>query len=639
MNKKRAIIGISILVILGIGSWISFFSTRNTHVFERDTTINGNFTIPEGSSAVVKNGSTITTTGDMTISGTLTCADGPIFLVAKGELHISGTLHCGVIKNTETNPLNIGLEIVATHIVLERSATIETDGHVVIVDDRKKLPLKNEALSSAYDEVAENSGTGTQFGPFTEKDGATTSTPTDTSLASEGEDALSVTAEFRGTWNLKNPDTLQDELNQPLMLVDLGEKSSITLEDVTINGEDGRAGEDDIKKSCTAHGGNGHDGFHLRIKGGAVLINNGTISLGNGGNGGNAETPTDCMSGTAMGGKGGEPGNIKITANRNITITTLHVNGGVGGNGGNASVVTKDDDTGSCQVHNAGEAMATGGNGGNNRKVLITKGNIEGLQYLDIDRTVGGNGGNALARSGKGQDSMNCSCASGNGGKSSAFGGNGGDAIVLIPGNTAEARGGDGGDIETAGGNGGKGSSCTSNAPGINGGDGGTAIGDPGLPGRGTTANGNPGVTKNESGGGGGQGGDGCPPGAGGSGGIGSPLGATGWSGHTTCIGDTTNIPVTSPATPVMIKAILYKGKYLPLDQLVITNEPGCGADHWRAERGSVQATDGTIVPDANVVCGYGKVSENTPVLTTKEVPRVNANDFASTTELFKLTP
>lgn len=40
--------------------------------------------------------------------------------------------------------------------------------------------------------------------------------------------------------------------------------------------------------------------------------------------------------------------------------------------------------------------------------------------------------------------------------------------------------------------------------------------------------------------------------------------------------------------------------KYLPVDQLIIEDEAGCGADHWHAAMGVVTATDGTRVSRTN---------------------------------------
>ncbi len=59
-----------------------------------------------------------------------------------------------------------------------------------------------------------------------------------------------------------------------------------------------------------------------------------------------------------------------------------------------------------------------------------------------------------------------------------------------------------------------------------------------------------------------------------------------------------------------IIKVISYNGKLLPVDQLIIEDEEGCGADHWHAARGVVTATDGSHVPDPGPQCGYGKVRD-----------------------------
>ncbi|HSD12809.1 MAG TPA: hypothetical protein VLC10_04585, partial [Patescibacteria group bacterium] len=65
---------------------------------------------------------------------------------------------------------------------------------------------------------------------------------------------------------------------------------------------------------------------------------------------------------------------------------------------------------------------------------------------------------------------------------------------------------------------------------------------------------------------------------------------------------------------PRKIKAIDYDGKFLPLDQLMIENEIGCGADHYHAKRGAVRATDGSLISDPGPQCGYGKVKDRPTV-------------------------
>jgi len=60
-----------------------------------------------------------------------------------------------------------------------------------------------------------------------------------------------------------------------------------------------------------------------------------------------------------------------------------------------------------------------------------------------------------------------------------------------------------------------------------------------------------------------------------------------------------------------MRTVIEYNGKYLPVSELQVQSEVGCGDDHWHAARGGgVTALDGTFVPDPGPQCGYGKLSE-----------------------------
>jgi len=58
------------------------------------------------------------------------------------------------------------------------------------------------------------------------------------------------------------------------------------------------------------------------------------------------------------------------------------------------------------------------------------------------------------------------------------------------------------------------------------------------------------------------------------------------------------------------VTVIEYNGKLLPVSQLIVEDEVGCGDKHWHAARGTVIATDGTNVPDPGPQCGYGKVKD-----------------------------
>ena len=160
-------------------------------------------------------------------------------------------------------------------------------------------------------------------------------------------------------------------------------------------------------------------------------------------------------------------------------------------------------------------------------------------------------------------------------------------------------------------------------------------------------------------GGDGGNGGNGCGPGGGGAGGSGRPPGTPGKPGVKECpdlkgeshvstpptagateraattgggtSGGTTVVPGTptlpnnvsrevSNQTTKTVKAIEYRGAYIPTDELMIMTHSGCeDQPHWHSKPepgGPVRATDGTTVYDPGPECGFG---------TTNQVPIVDA--------------
>lgn len=60
------------------------------------------------------------------------------------------------------------------------------------------------------------------------------------------------------------------------------------------------------------------------------------------------------------------------------------------------------------------------------------------------------------------------------------------------------------------------------------------------------------------------------------------------------------------------IQVIEFKGKQIPVSELVVGTGADCDADHYHAANGtSAQAVDGVSVPDPGG-CGFGRVSETT---------------------------
>ena len=651
MTKKTQIIGGAIFALISIMIiGVIFFINNNRGIIGHNTTIQGNYHVPVGEKITLRNGAKLSVTGEMTIDGTLACDKGTLALVVGGTLRINGTIQCFLDEQTTNTLAGIAIELIAPHIEFSKDSEVDTNSHVDIVSSQLASLNSEEAVNASYEEAMKTTGGGLRIGPFVGEDkGMGNGNFFADNAASNGNtsDTQPLIA-LRGIWHIGDGSTLPQGMTTPppplhiqriLFRVDPGKSGRILMEDFELHGPDGktRAGEKGV--SCTARGENGGDAFRILMNAGYVTIKNTTISLGNGGDGGDAETSRDCPHALAMGGNGGESGNLKITGEKELSIGDLHVIPGAGGRGGNAVAIGKNG-TDSCPGENGGDATAIGGNGGKNKKVLSTAGTIDTISDIHIDRVIGGRGGNAVTNPGMGGGGNACGCTGGRGGNGKAVGGQGGDATVFLPATTAEAHGGDGGDADTRGGVGGQGGSCTTKTSGGIGGQGGDAFGTSGLPGKGTTATGNVGTINNESGGQGGVGGDGCGGGFGGQGGVGAPLGISGMEGKINC-SDGTSANTINPGggktATVMIRAVLYKGKYLPLDQMIITNEPGCGAEHWRAEQDSVRATDNTIIPDTDLRCGYGKVSENEPVLVPAQVEGINTTEVASTSQLFQI--
>jgi hypothetical protein len=647
MNKKNKLIVVAVVLLILIVVTI-FWSSDGTVIIDKDTTINNNFTIAHNKTVILKNSAKLTVVGDMTIDGTLSCENGMLPLAVRDSINVTGKIDCML---TDTAPIQHGtaIAISAKHFSFNKSAELNTNGHIDMVTNAEKLLSTDDARSRVYTETGEDTGTSPRVGPF--KEGRPTqalsmniqnsprrhgSSHAQTSKnlsknrfiniaeASSPSDNLPSMI-IGGTWTIGDKKILTSGLSIPippkntkdlLLYLDVGDGGMVTLNNLHVIGSSGRDGADDIKKDCTARGKDGENAFRMRVSAGSVELNNFQLDLGGGGKGGDAETTKDCTNAIAQGGKGGEAANFKITGAEYIHILNLTITPGKGGNGGNASAFARNGEN-SCPGGNGGDASATGGGGANSKKELATAGSITGLESVKTGRIVGGSGGNALATPGNGGNGTECGCTGGKGGGSNALGGKGGDAFAIVPIGTIEGHGGDGGSVDTRGGVGGNGGSCPFKQSGGDGGVGGAALAVPGTAGKGLTANGNKGAIKNQGGGDGGAGGDGCNPGLGGQGGMGAPIGTFGPLGKNLCVDGTQVIPP-QETSPALIRAVLYKGSYLPVDQLVIENEAGCGVEHWHAAQDTVKATNGKMIPDPGPLCGFGKVKDNQPDMVPK---------------------
>ena len=658
---KKTLFGLIILLLIGGAYYIynSGLGLDEGVVYASDTTLPGDTVINSGERITLKDGATLTVEGNLNINGELECDNGPLNLVVLGSVSAGGQITC-----QGEGGLNI---IAQNNITFSDDTEVVSDGSVQITSNASKIAKSEEAIEAIYNETGENSGEGTRIGPMIEGgtvgSGVSSAMPQSSQKSpiaflglvkiaaaqeesardKEGNELPGVV--ISGTWTIGEGGappagvevgTPGKKVKKIILNFDFGDNGKVTLKNFHLVGPKGRAGESDEGTSCNAKGGDGEDAFRFRVQAKDITLDNFRLELGDGGEGGFAETSKDCDPGIARGGKGGEAGNFKMTAIGAIQINSFHIVPGRGGVGG-AAIGNGRDGLNACPGTKGGDATATGGDGGKNKKELAVAGGVSGIGKVTIDTVGGGFGGDATASPGKGGDGSACKCNGGNGGKGTATAGKGGDASLSGIAGTSE--GGDGGNASSFGAVGGVGGSCAVNQPkGGNGGKGGDAKSTFGKGGNAVTK-GSDGEVKDETGGDGGNGGDGCGFGRGGKGGAGNPPGKNGADGKLICSdekpktapdsggsgvtpgkevkstggsGDSTGDETggETPKQPKFIQAIKYQNKYLPVSELIIEDEVGCGADHWHAARGVVTATDGTQVFDPGPQCGYGKVRD-----------------------------
>lgn len=612
-------------------------------VIAKDTVIDGDYRVEAGAPLILDGSAKLKVNGTFTLDGELRCQNGNAHIEADA-VQINGSVTCedtGVVGGGD----RVGVAVVARQSVkFGAQASITTAGNIQIVSQPELLALTAEEVEKLYAEAATPSGEGNRIGPFTGETAAADNQPltiidethrAQTPLPPRplwgvpAAQATSHTVVIGGRVTVGTP----PPGIRRIVVFNFPDAAGVKIENFTLTGPNGRDGDDDKNASCNARGKDGEDAFRLLVKAPNITINNFKLKLGNGGHGGDAETKTDCKPGVANGGRGGKPSNFKMIAGANFQITgAFDISTGNGGAGGSAIAHGKD----GGPSEDGGDARSTGGAGGDNVKALSIAGTIGGVSNVTFDAAYGGDGGMATTDPGTGGDGQACGKRGGKGGDGTATGGTGGKASLTVSGGAgrtanAEDVGGNGGDADAHGAKGGNGGDCDARGPGGPGGKGGDATSKPGKGGVGKTRNGNDGEVKDETGGDGGIGGDGCKEGKGSKGGKGNPPGKDGSDGKNLCIAQPTPTPGTTLPTPtptpvtnpqptptptpaakakIKVQVIQYNGKYLPVDQLIIEDEIGCGADHWHAAEGVVRATDGTMVPDPGPQCGYGKVRE-----------------------------
>lgn len=558
------IAGLAVLAIVLLTSKKEPAPSKITTI-ESDTVLEGTQVIERGEKMVVKNGARLTVSGDLTIKGTLECQNGPLNVAVEGSLIVDKNIVCNLGESGSGVGINIAVDNSA---IFNETAMVVSNSHVQITDDPAKLAQTSAELEKIFDDVESDRGSNLRIGPFLTSNQEAGDLPTMSSVpkiihSSKGLVALAPTAHAQapepcldnrgnvvpncvkigGQWIIGTGETPPPGLavavppkgvKKIIVNFDFGPSHDFQIKDFGLSGPDGRQGEDDVNKGCSAVGKKGEDAFRVRISAGNITIDDFELWLGDGGRGGHAETIKNCEIGRATGGDGGKPGNLKIEAVKNLNIVgNFVIHPGYGGDGGRATAHGRDG-INSCPGQKGGDATARGGNGSDNKKDLRALGSITGLAKVSISSTRGGHGGDAVADPGKGGNGTTCGCNGGKGGNGTAIGGKGGNANLVALGTAVNTKGGNGGSADSRGGLGGNGGMCSPEGPGGNGGNGGEASSTKGAPGTGK-AGGDAGTIVKETGGNAGNGGDGCLEGQGGAGGNGNPDGSNGKPGRNLC--------------------------------------------------------------------------------------------------------
>lgn len=623
MNKKNiALFALFMAVIVFVG-YLTIdregegWQYKETARFTEDTVIDGDYVVLTEEQTTLAGGVMLTVKGNLTIDGAIGCSDGLLTIVAEGDFTLNGSLLC------EEDPvMGSGVVIVlGGNAEFGDDSEISTIGHVQVVDSFESI-LTNDELDKLYEEVEKVSQEGQSVGPLVsgEVPGIMPATP-----VSKNNEIGGIAARLFNVANAQDPInpviTGRMRINTPppgirrLVIFNFPRAQGLTLQNFKLSGPDGRKGTDDTGGGCNAKGGDGEDAFRFTAMAPNLKVNNFTLDLGSGGDGGDAQTSKECDPGIAKGGKGGNSGNFRMVAGNKFEITgAFLIFPGDGGVGGGATALGKDGDAG----EDGRDANATGGDGADNKKSLSVRGTVAGTGNVKVGDIVGGFGGPASAEPGNGGDGKECGQEGGAGGAGTGESGKGGDASLSGAPRMEFASdiGGRGGIVESFGGKGGNGGACDSTGDGGDGGTGGDAKSKEGRGGLGDSGRASDGTVLDETGGDGGDGGEGCLPGAGGFGGQGDPEGEDGEEGANLCFSITKEEDYIS-LLPGEIEVIQYGEYYIPIvnENVAKFTDPNgieCdGEEHWHPGQGGAINTMGYATPDSDPNnCGFGKTSE-----------------------------
>ncbi|MEM9336827.1 MAG: hypothetical protein AAGA35_03160 [Patescibacteria group bacterium] len=641
--KKLPLILLLVIVVMGVLFLVTKEDRSDEQADERvsvlaeytvvreygtDTVLTEPLTIQSGEAITVANDVLLQADSDVVIDGALGCSGGSLTLVANGRLTINDIVAC---EDTDEGDGNVTI-VAQGGLIMGSDAQIVADGDVQIVDGESAVRSEDE-LEALYNEVAVVPESGFAIGPFLdegdseEEVGAEEDVPVesvfdwdtfrliDTAHAQvdNGTTTVNLTGEpIRVSGKIK--------INTPawkgakrIVVFDFPNTPEVTIEDFELEGPKGRDGDGDAG-ACDVEGADGEDAFRFNAQAPNLIVNNFTLTLGNGGDGGEAVTGDGCEDAKAVGGDGGKSGNFRMIGSQNFEIRgAFMIHPGNGGAGGGAEAKGKDGEA----DEKGGNANATGGKGAHIKKKLSVSGVVAGTSNVQFGDAVGGLGGQALAEGGKGGDASECGMEGAPGGNATAKSGRGGDADLTITGGAGRMEfaadiGGAGGLVQAYGGVGGAGGSCDETKKGGNGGVGGNAKATEGKGGLGDSGHAPDGGVLGDDGGDGGVGGDGCTEGIGGAGGSGGiEDGEKGEDGKNICLTITKEEDYIS-LLPGEIQVIRHKDYLIPITNLSrVTGNECDGDEHWHPGPNGAINLRGMAVPDPNPTgCGFGKTNE-----------------------------
>lgn len=182
---------------------------------------------------------------------------------------------------------------------------------------------------------------------------------------------------------------------------------------VQIFGQDGGDGQN-RNGNGTVRGQAGGDGGGIRfsVRGTLTVCGGVVLQAGDGGIGGNATaTGTPGQNVRAYGGDGGRAGShalFEATGGIDFEQPGVTIDGGYGGDGGEATASGGDGQDRCNTAQDGGNARAYGGEGGVASKQAIARGRVTNTRNATLDGGLAGDGGDATANGGDGGHALNC---------------------------------------------------------------------------------------------------------------------------------------------------------------------------------------------------------------------------------------